>query len=305
MKKALLFIPLAILAITAINMANAQTYDPYAVQVINNLIANNGLQATPNAPETWGFATWNDEKPKKIIELNFGFGGMGMKGTVSFAGLSALKRLTYAAAQQIAVLDLTDCPQLLTLDCQYTNYMSELILANCTQLQKLNMMYCQSLSKLDLTNFKKLETLNCGFSGLTKLILTNCTQLQTLHCNASHLSEVDLSGLDKLTFFYGDGQFIQLNLQGNDTVGYICNISLNNPAFENSAISYSDGILISADSTVERTIFTVQTNKEDFELRGTLKFFYSNLAINPLDINAFNVYPNPTIGELIVISKEL
>jgi len=284
MKKALLFISLAI-AITAINMANAQTYDPYAVQVINNLIANNGLQATPNAPETWGFATWNDEKPKKIIELDLKL--KSLSGTASFAGLTSLKKLL-CWGNNLKGVDVTNCTALQELQCQHNGlgeWFRELILTNCKQLQYLRCAGSGSnLSELDLSGFTQLQTLICYSGPLSKLNVKGCPQLQHLSINDAKLIELDLTGLNKLTEFLDmDQRPRPIILYKNKDDEYTCPIMLNNPTFTNSAISYSDGILKSTDKTVGTTYFTVQTNKKGFILEGWLTFIYSNGDINEYD----------------------
>ena len=92
MKTQLLILIFALMGVMTSKSAQAQTYDPLAVQRINDLIANNGLQATPNAPETWGFAHWNNETPKKIVGINLSF--KNMIGDASFEGLTNLWSLS-------------------------------------------------------------------------------------------------------------------------------------------------------------------------------------------------------------------
>jgi hypothetical protein len=126
MKKTVLILFIAFIGITTMNSAKAQTYDPYAVQVINNLIANNGLFATPDAPETWHFATWDNEIPKKLIKMEFFFGPPygPLYGDVSLLGLETLKELVLGEPQ-IGRLDLTNCTQLKTLEI-HTGIMAEI-----------------------------------------------------------------------------------------------------------------------------------------------------------------------------------
>jgi len=291
MKNHLLILLFVFIGATAMHPLVAQTYDPYAVQVINNLIANNGLNATPNAPETWEFATWNDETPKKIIELqlNVPGGGVGyMNGVASFAELTALQ----------------------ILNCNW-GYLTKIDVTNCTQLKTLS---CKdnSLTEIDLTNCMQLQTLYCGQNMLTKLAITHCTQLQTLNCWNNNLIELDLTGLNKLTDFFGSAQSPPpLTLYENEAGEYTLAILLNNPTFTDfwgvpcSTISYSEGILKSTDNTVVYPKFTMQTNKDGFELSGTMALHYSNVGINPVDSVELNVYPNPANGKLIVTSREL
>jgi hypothetical protein len=96
----ILFMPLKI---------HAQKYDPADVAVINALIANNGLDATPDAPESWTFASWSVDYPKQIKYLNLY--NKGLYGVASFAGLTRLIRL-YCNNNSITGLDLTGCTNL-------------------------------------------------------------------------------------------------------------------------------------------------------------------------------------------------
>ena len=298
MKKNLLILIFAFIGIMTIPPLVAQTYDPYAVQVINNLIANNGLQATPDAPETWGdFAWWNDETPKQIISL----GCRLMTGAASFAGLTTLQGLSVYGSK-LTKLDVTNCTQLKGLDCEM-NQLTELDLTNCAQLETIA---CagNKLTKLDLTSCTQLRLLSCQLNYLIELDLTNCTQLQELLCYTNHLIKIDLTGLDKLpSIDAGNQRPPQITLYENEVGEYTQTISLNNPTFNNSAISYSDGILKSTNNTVASTYFTVQTIGKDFQLDGTMNFNYK-VGINPQEKVELNIYPNPTTGELRIENGE-
>ena len=282
----------------------AQTYDPLAVQRINDLIANNGLQATPDAPETWTFAEWNDENPKKIINLGFGVGFL--KGDASFAGLTTLQMLS-CDFSYLTKLDLTNCLELQELFCM-DNYLTEIIF-NSKQLQRIG---CSKnkLSKLDIADCDKLYELDCYKNNLTELDVRNCTQLNYLSCYDNHLIAIDLSKLDSLlhvTDFKGHLQYsLPLTLYKNESGTYSFPLNLNSPVFGNTAISYENGNLISKDSTVFFSSFTVQTGKTGFELSGTMNFNYSNdVGIDAPKSLPLNIYPNPNTGELIVTNDGL
>jgi len=324
MKKALLFISLAI-AITAINMVNAQTYDPYAVQVINNLIANNGLQATPDAPETWTFAIWNEETPKQIISFHYPFFYTDPKlyGVASFAGLVTLQFLRIRN-NEFTELDITDCTELQTLNCE-SNKLSALDIKDCKKLRnlycsgnfldildvtnciQLSSLLCEAnkLNKLNLSNCTLLWELSCGNNKLSELNITNCTQLHRVLCSKNYLTKIDLTGLNQIETFYAPDQSVSLILYENEKSEYILPISLNNPSFGNSAISYSDGMLKSNDKTVTSTSFRVTTGEYYDKLNGTMYFNYSNIGINEIDSEGLRVYPNPATEELIINNYEL
>jgi len=302
--KKLLPLIFTLLSLTALPTTTAQTYDPYAVQVINNLIANNGLNATPNAPETWGFAKWNEETPKKLIELNFRAFGLKLSGAVSFAKLTSLKLLDCSFSIPLKEIDVTGCSHLQTLLCFGIYHVEEINISGCTQLRILNCSY-NLLSKLDLADCLQLTKLECFYNKLTELDVSNCSQLQVLDCGDNNLeklnlknnksldtlniwkncfTKLDLTGLNNLTEFLDMDQHPEpIILYKNEGDEYSCPIMLNNPTFTSNAISYSDGVLKSYSNTVNYTDFTIQTGKQGHELVGKMQFIYSNGDISEYD----------------------
>jgi len=243
MKTKILILIFALAGVTAMHTAQAQTYDPLAVQRINDLITNNGLWTYHNEPGRWqwmGLTTWNNETPKQIVELRLAYNPSRnpfaiMTGASSFAGLTTLKKL-----------NLDD------------NWLAEIDVTNCAQLQILSCMNDRKLKKLDLAG---------------------CIELQSLNCRGGALFNLDLTTLDKLTEFDGSGQRPYLVLYKNEAGEYTYPVSLNSPVFANSAISYSEGVLKSTDKTVQEVEFSVQTNKEGFELTGIMQLVYSEQAL--------------------------
>ena len=313
MKKLLLILALAIVAITAINMATAQTYDPYAVQVINNLIANNGLNATPNAPETWLFAAWNDETPKQITLLLLS--ETKLTGNVLCSGLTKLQKL-WVEKTSITKLNVSGCMQLKELWCR-ENKLTELNLTDCFELKEL---YCSDncFTQLDVSNCIKLKFLVCNSNYLTEIDISKCTQLEALSvdynyftkfearnrdilpmisCEGNRLIEVDVTdsyypyGVE---FFWGYNQNVSLSLFENELGEYILPVSLNKPTFQNSAITYSNDTLKSTDNTVSKTDFIIKVIGHDyFKLVGIMNFSYIPLEIKTPEKIKPNVYPNP------------
>ena len=171
-----------------ISVANAQTYDPTNVAVINALITNNGLEATPDAPETWDFAIWNDETPKQIIRLNLY--ERNMIGAASFAGLNSLEFL-WCTDNNLSELDVSNNSALERLECD-SNTLSELDVSNNLTLETL---YCDSnnLSELDISNNLTLGWLICGSNNLSQLDVTSNTALRWLFCEYNNLSELDVT----------------------------------------------------------------------------------------------------------------
>ncbi|MDR0206088.1 MAG: hypothetical protein LBI45_02365 [Bacteroidales bacterium] len=230
-----------------------QVYDTFSVQVINNLIIKNGLKATTNDPESWtGFVVWTQKTPKKIENLYIE--QSNLKGSASFAGLKKMIALS-CSANELTGLDVTGCEQLSYLFCEYNK-----------------------LTQLDVTSCPKLGLLHCYNNTLHTLRVKGCVNLNYLHCTSNCLTELDLSGLEKLRDYYARNQNVSLTLYKNKTGEYTFPIFLNNPTFGNTSISYSEGILISKDNTVSSTTFAVQTNLEDRQLSGYMRFTYSDIV---------------------------
>ncbi|MCL2289317.1 MAG: T9SS type A sorting domain-containing protein [Bacteroidetes bacterium] len=257
-----------------------EIYDPHDLQVINNLIANNGLYATQNSPETWEFAVWDEKIPKQITELFLPTAYSGwpysLNGDVSLAGLTELKKL----------------------DCHVSPKKSQI--SNQNELSNRN----YAVTKLNVANCTSLNTLNCFLNfNLTEVDLTNCIQMQSLNISNCCLTNIDLSDCIKLATFQGYYQNVYLSLYKNDAGEYTRNVFLNSPIFGNSAISYFGGVLKSTNNNVSSTSFTVQTNKPGFELSGTMNFNYTTVGINLPDSVQLKVYPNPA-SEIVFIEYD-
>ena len=315
-KKTLLILIFAFFGAATIHISTAQTYDPLAVQRINNLIAYNGLNATPNEPESWGFVTWDDQTPMQIRMLYLH--EKNLTGNATFTGLTALEGMQIND-NNLTDINLTNCINLSFLNCNNNN-LSKLDLTNCkgisdlwcsnngiskiflTTCTKLLLLVCDNnnLSEIDISNCKELRILDCKNNNLSTIDLSNCRELNALDCNNNNLFEIDLAGLNDLTYFSGVSQTVSFTLYENETGEYTREISLNNPTFENSAISYSNGILKSTDNTIDSTSFTIQTNKSGYELSGTIYFNYSTIGINSQEKVSLKVYPNPVKNILFV-----
>jgi len=201
------------------------------------------LQATPDDPETWSFADWNDENPKRIESLNFS--GLTLSGAASFVGLSELIYLGVGN---------------------------------------------QNLTAIDVSGLTNLITLWCNNNQLTTLNVSGLTNLTTLHCNENRLTALDLTGLN-LSEFIGYGQSVSLTLTESETTQgeYTLDIDLNEPEFDNSAITYTAGVLKSTDKTVINTYFEVQTVNSSHKLSGWMVFSYVDYSeYSPADVAVIN-----------------
>ena len=127
----IVFIVLIVLVVIP-QKAQAQKYSPEDVAVINALIANNGLIATPNDPASWNFAKWNNENPKRIRHLKLN--NRNMYGAASFAGLTRLESLE-CRNNNLSDLDVSQCEKLHWLKCK-NNQLTELYVSRSMSMLK-------------------------------------------------------------------------------------------------------------------------------------------------------------------------
>ena len=208
----LLLLFFAFIGITETKSVMSQPYDPTNIAVINSLIANNGLIATPDAPETWDFALWNQESPRKITYLRLR--DKNLTGMISFAGLTALTELN-CDNNDIIELDVTNNPALTFLDCSSTN-LTKLDLTYNIALITLLCMINQQLVKLDVTKNIALETLWCGGNNFTELNLTNNIALESFSCWGNNLTELVLTNNTALNYLRcSENKLTTLNVTNN------------------------------------------------------------------------------------------
>ena len=168
----------------------AQTYDPYAVALINNLIANNNLQATPNDPASWEFAMWAED-PTQYELYRLDLDSHGLTGAVSLAGLKWLKHLS----------------------CQFNN-IAQLNISECIFLEYLN---CNDnvLTQLNINGCRRLRDLRCNNNLLTQLNFGGCTEIGVIWCRNNKITQLNVSGLSELSDLYcSDNNLTQLNVTG-------------------------------------------------------------------------------------------
>ncbi|MDR2962587.1 MAG: InlB B-repeat-containing protein [Bacteroidales bacterium] len=117
---------------------------------------------------------------------------------------------------------------------------------------------------------------NKGLSGHASV--TGLSGLTYLSVSSNHLYGIDLSGLTSLATFQGAYQTVSLTLNGNAETGYTLALPLNNPTFDNAAVSYAGGVLTSTDNSVTSVEFTVETGLASYQLSGTITFDYAEKA---------------------------
>ena len=217
------------------------TYNPGDIAVINNIIANNGLNWTPctdpsgySAPgwPTMGGVTWSsDATNKRITHLMIVSQSPKLTGTLDVGGLTNLSEL-FCHGNSLSALNVGGLTNLRNLWC-YNNSLSALDVGGLTNLSEL---YCNnnSLSALDLSGLTSLQRLECFSNSLSDLDVGGLTNLTYLYCNNNSLSALDLSGLTNLRRLYCNNNLLT-SLALNASAPYeLINVSRNNMTSENA-----------------------------------------------------------------------
>ncbi len=282
-------------------LATAQTYHSGDVAVINTVITENGLtDMNVDDPEGWAsFVTWNNATPQRISRIFF-TQPYTLTGEVN---LSDLEYLTYLLSFNVKNLNVSGCSNLEQL---YGGVgLETLNMQGCTNLKSFQMENC-NFGSLDLSSFTALEFVQTKECKLHTLNVSNLSNLTFLDCRDNYLTALDLSSLTALTDFTCEPQYsVSLTLGGNEESGYSIAIPLNNPDFTEAAISYTDGKLISSDSTVRSVDFEVETGDGKF-LSNTLSLSYIEIETYTITFagEEINMAPQPVEKDNLAVRPE-
>ena len=120
----------------------------------------------------------------------------------------------------IGKLDVSNCTELVELDCSY-NQLTELDISNNTALVWLVCRYNQ-LTELDVSNNTALVYLNCGYNQLTELDISNNTALEHLVCDNNQLTELDISNNTAMWILScRNNQLTSLNLESSYSLSFL------------------------------------------------------------------------------------
>ena len=120
----------------------------------------------------------------------------------------------------IGKLDVSNCTELVELDCSY-NQLTELDISNNTALVELYCGYNQ-LTELDVSNNTALVHLYCGDNQLTELDISNNTAMWYLYCGNNQLTELDVSNNTALMELgCSDNQLTELDISNNTALEHL------------------------------------------------------------------------------------
>ena len=120
----------------------------------------------------------------------------------------------------IGKLDVSNCTELVELDCSY-NQLTELDISNNTAMWYLD---CgdNQLTELDVSNNTALVYLNCGYNQLTELDISNNTALEHLVCDNNQLTELDISNNTAMWILScRNNQLTSLNLESSYSLSFL------------------------------------------------------------------------------------
>ena len=120
----------------------------------------------------------------------------------------------------IGKLDVSNCTELVELDCSY-NQLTELDISNNTAMWYLDCGYNQ-LTELDVSNNTALVELDCGLNQLTELDISNNTALEHLVCDNNQLTELDISNNTAMWILScRNNQLTSLNLESSYSLSFL------------------------------------------------------------------------------------
>ena len=120
----------------------------------------------------------------------------------------------------IGKLDVSNCTELVELDCSY-NQLTELDISNNTAMWYLDCGLNQ-LTELDVSNNTALVYLNCGYNQLTELDISNNTALEDLTCYNNQLTELDISNNTAMWILScRNNQLTSLNLESSYSLSFL------------------------------------------------------------------------------------
>ena len=120
----------------------------------------------------------------------------------------------------IGKLDVSNCTELVELDCSY-NQLTELDISNNTAMWYLD---CgdNQLTELDVSNNTELVELYCGNNQLTELDISNNTALEHLVCDNNQLTELDISNNTAMWILScRNNQLTSLNLESSYSLSFL------------------------------------------------------------------------------------
>ena len=168
----------------------------------------------PQDPTTWEGTTWENGN---IFQIDFY--DRNLIGKLDVSNCTELVELD-CSYNQLTELDISNNTALEHLGCD-NNQLTELDVSNCTELVELDCSYNQ-LTELDISNNTALDWLVCGDNQLTELDVSNNTALEHLRCDNNQLTELDISNNTAMWILScRNNQLTSLNLESSYSLSFL------------------------------------------------------------------------------------
>ena len=185
----------------------------------------------PQDPTTWEGTTWENGN---IFQIDFY--DRNLIGKLDVSNCTELVELD-CSYNQLTELDISNNTAMWYLDCG-DNQLTELDVSNNTALVELAC-YDNQLTELDISNNTALEDLTCYNNQLTELDISNNAALVELDCSYNQLTELDISNNTALVHLVCDNnQLTELDIS-NNTAMWILSCRNNQLTSLNLESSYS------------------------------------------------------------------
>ena len=185
----------------------------------------------PQDPTTWEGTTWENGN---IFQIDFY--DRNLIGKLDVSNCTELVELD-CSYNQLTELDISNNTAMWYLDCG-DNQLTELDVSNNTALVELAC-YDNQLTELDISNNTAMWYLDCGDNQLTELDVSNNTALVYLNCGYNQLTELDISNNTALEHLVCDNnQLTELDIS-NNTAMWILSCRNNQLTSLNLESSYS------------------------------------------------------------------
>ena len=143
--------------------------------------------------------------------------------SLNISGCPNLLSLYCSDNEQLTSLNISDCPNLIEVVC-YRNRLTSLDISGCPNLVYLSC-FENLLPSLNISGCLNLETLYCSSNQLTSLDISNCSNLIEIGCNNNRLTLLDVSNCPNLdSLSCGNNLLTELDVTKNvKLIGLICN----------------------------------------------------------------------------------
>ena len=194
-------------------------------------------------------------------------------------------------ATQLTALDVSNKPNLTTLEC-FSNNLTSLNISGDTALKTLSC-YQNRLTSLDIGDSSELTDVSCNQNGITELDLSRNIQLEKLYCANNSLTTLDVSNNPNITSLdCGSNKLTTLELKANTKLDYLNCVYNRLTSLDVSANTALQGLYTSHNANIKSLDVSknpdlINLNCEDngltsLDVSANTRLYYLNCANNKL-----------------------